>query len=105
MAGAAAVLGNHAGGGGPETPGQPGRPCPPGGGTCPTVRQYKPAKTVVTTLSGLTVEINNTDAEGRLILCDALQYAQRFQPSAVIDLATPHRRLRGGPWGTRPPAL
>ena len=43
---------------------------------------------VVTTLSGQTVEINNTDAEGRLILCDALQYAQRFQPSAIIDLAT-----------------
>ncbi|MGQ0545164.1 MAG: leucyl aminopeptidase [Betaproteobacteria bacterium] len=43
---------------------------------------------VVTTLSGQTVEILNTDAEGRLILCDALTYAARFQPEAVIDVAT-----------------
>jgi leucyl aminopeptidase len=44
---------------------------------------------VVTTLSGQTVEILNTDAEGRLILCDALSYAeQRFKPDAVIDIAT-----------------
>jgi leucyl aminopeptidase len=43
---------------------------------------------VVTTLSGQTVEILNTDAEGRLILCDALSYAERFQPDAVIDIAT-----------------
>jgi len=43
---------------------------------------------VVTTLSGQTVEILNTDAEGRLILCDALTYAERFQPDAVIDVAT-----------------
>jgi leucyl aminopeptidase len=43
---------------------------------------------VVTTLSGQTVEILNTDAEGRLILCDALTYAQRFQPDAVVDIAT-----------------
>jgi leucyl aminopeptidase len=43
---------------------------------------------VVTTLSGQTVEILNTDAEGRLILCDALSYAERFKPSAVIDIAT-----------------
>jgi leucyl aminopeptidase len=43
---------------------------------------------VVTTLSGQTVEILNTDAEGRLILCDALSYAERFQPEAVIDIAT-----------------
>lgn len=53
----------------------------------PDGHAYKPGD-VLTTLSGLTVEINNTDAEGRLILCDALQYAQRYQPSAVIDLAT-----------------
>jgi leucyl aminopeptidase len=43
---------------------------------------------VVTTLSGQTVEILNTDAEGRLILCDALSYAERFEPEAVIDIAT-----------------
>ena len=43
---------------------------------------------VVTTLSGQTVEILNTDAEGRLILCDALTYAQRFDPEAVVDIAT-----------------
>jgi leucyl aminopeptidase len=43
---------------------------------------------VVTTFSGQTVEILNTDAEGRLILCDALTYAARFQPEAVVDIAT-----------------
>jgi leucyl aminopeptidase len=43
---------------------------------------------VVTTLSGLTVEINNTDAEGRLILADALSYAGRFKPDFVVDYAT-----------------
>ena len=43
---------------------------------------------VVKTLSGQTVEILNTDAEGRLILCDALTYAERFQPDAVVDIAT-----------------
>jgi leucyl aminopeptidase len=43
---------------------------------------------IVTTLSGQTVEILNTDAEGRLILCDALTYASRFEPDAVIDVAT-----------------
>ena len=53
----------------------------PGGGAS------KPGD-VVTTLSGQTVEILNTDAEGRLILCDALAYAERFQPDVVIDIAT-----------------
>src|SRR5882762_3320424 len=43
---------------------------------------------VVTTLSGQTVEILNTDAEGRLILCDALTYAERFKPEIVVDIAT-----------------
>ena len=43
---------------------------------------------VVTSHSGQTVEILNTDAEGRLILCDALSYAKRYQPQAVIDIAT-----------------
>ncbi|MDP2397409.1 MAG: leucyl aminopeptidase, partial [Burkholderiales bacterium] len=43
---------------------------------------------IVTTMSGQTVEILNTDAEGRLILCDALTYAERYEPAAVIDIAT-----------------
>jgi len=43
---------------------------------------------IVKTLDGQTVEILNTDAEGRLILCDALAYARRFEPEAVIDIAT-----------------
>ena len=43
---------------------------------------------IVTSLSGQTVEILNTDAEGRLILCDALTYVERFRPAAVIDIAT-----------------
>jgi leucyl aminopeptidase len=43
---------------------------------------------IVTTLSGQTVEILNTDAEGRLILCDALTYAERYKPAAVVDVAT-----------------
>ena len=43
---------------------------------------------VVTTMSGQTVEILNTDAEGRLILCDALTYVEKFKPAAVVDIAT-----------------
>jgi len=43
---------------------------------------------IVTSLSGQTIEILNTDAEGRLILCDALTYAERFEPETVIDVAT-----------------
>ena len=43
---------------------------------------------VVTSMSGQTIEVLNTDAEGRLILCDALTYAERFKPAAVIDVAT-----------------
>ena len=43
---------------------------------------------VVTSMSGQTIEVLNTDAEGRLILCDALTYAERFKPRAVIDIAT-----------------
>jgi leucyl aminopeptidase len=43
---------------------------------------------IVKSMSGQTVEILNTDAEGRLILCDALTYAERYQPAAVIDIAT-----------------
>ncbi len=43
---------------------------------------------IVTSMSGQTIEILNTDAEGRLVLCDALTYAARFKPGAVIDIAT-----------------
>jgi leucyl aminopeptidase len=43
---------------------------------------------VVTSMSGQTIEILNTDAEGRLILCDALTYAARFEPDVVVDIAT-----------------
>jgi len=43
---------------------------------------------VVTSMSGLTIEVLNTDAEGRLILCDALTYAERYNPKSVVDIAT-----------------
>jgi leucyl aminopeptidase len=43
---------------------------------------------IVTSMSGQTIEILNTDAEGRLILCDALSYAEKFKPAAVVDIAT-----------------
>ena len=43
---------------------------------------------IVTSLSGQTIEILNTDAEGRLVLCDALTYAERYKPKSVIDIAT-----------------
>ena len=53
----------------------------------PSGRSVKPGD-VVTSMSGQTIEILNTDAEGRLVLCDALTYAERFKPSAVLDIAT-----------------
>ena len=43
---------------------------------------------VVTSMSGKTIEVLNTDAEGRLILCDALTYAEKFNPEIIIDIAT-----------------
>jgi leucyl aminopeptidase len=43
---------------------------------------------VVTSMSGKTIEILNTDAEGRLVLCDALTYAEKLNPAAAIDIAT-----------------
>ena len=43
---------------------------------------------IVTSMSGQTIEILNTDAEGRLVLCDALTYAERFNPKAIVDIAT-----------------
>lgn len=53
----------------------------------PSGKATKPGD-VVTSMSGQTIEILNTDAEGRLVLCDALTYAERFKPEAVIDIAT-----------------
>ena len=53
----------------------------------PSGRANKPGD-IVTSMSGQTIEILNTDAEGRLILCDALTYAERFDPACVIDVAT-----------------
>ncbi|HEY2807593.1 MAG TPA: leucyl aminopeptidase [Steroidobacteraceae bacterium] len=53
----------------------------------PGGRAVKPGD-IATSAAGLTVEILNTDAEGRLILCDALHYARRFKPAAVVDVAT-----------------
>ena len=53
----------------------------------PGSRAVKPGDVVVS-MSGQTIEILNTDAEGRLVLCDALTYAERFKPRAVIDIAT-----------------
>jgi leucyl aminopeptidase len=53
----------------------------------PSGRAVKPGD-VVTSMSGQTIEILNTDAEGRLILCDALTYAERFNPAVVVDVAT-----------------
>jgi leucyl aminopeptidase len=53
----------------------------------PDGKAVKPAD-IVTSMSGQTVEILNTDAEGRLILCDAITYSRRFKPAAVVDIAT-----------------
>ncbi|HEV7359275.1 MAG TPA: leucyl aminopeptidase [Steroidobacteraceae bacterium] len=53
----------------------------------PSGAAVKPAD-IVTTMSGQTVEILNTDAEGRLVLCDAITYSRRFKPAAVVDVAT-----------------
>jgi leucyl aminopeptidase len=53
----------------------------------PSSTAVKPGD-VVTSMSGQTIEILNTDAEGRLILCDALTYAERFNPAVVVDIAT-----------------
>jgi leucyl aminopeptidase len=53
----------------------------------PDAEANKPGD-IITSMSGQTIEILNTDAEGRLLLCDALTYAERFEPDAVVDLAT-----------------
>ncbi|WP_298432917.1 leucyl aminopeptidase [Geobacter sp.] len=86
MAGAAAVLGTFMAAAGLGLPVNlvgliPAAENLPGGGA------YKPGD-IVRTMAGKTVEIVNTDAEGRMLLCDALHYAQRYKPAALIDLAT-----------------
>ncbi|WP_020396820.1 leucyl aminopeptidase [Thiolinea disciformis] len=53
----------------------------------PSGKASKPGD-IVTSMSGKTIEILNTDAEGRLVLCDALTYVERFNPAAVVDIAT-----------------
>ncbi len=53
----------------------------------PSGRATKPGD-IVTSMSGQTIEVLNTDAEGRLILCDALTYVERFKPAVVVDVAT-----------------
>ncbi|SMC22815.1 leucyl aminopeptidase [Desulfacinum hydrothermale DSM 13146] len=53
----------------------------------PDGKAYKPGD-VIKTHAGLTVEVISTDAEGRMILCDALSYAQKYQPACIVDLAT-----------------
>lgn len=53
----------------------------------PGGRAYKPSD-VIRTLSGLTVEVISTDAEGRMVLCDSLAYAKRFEPALIVDIAT-----------------
>ena len=53
----------------------------------PDGNAYRPGD-ILTTMNGLTVEVLNTDAEGRLVLCDALTYVERFEPQYVIDVAT-----------------
>ena len=53
----------------------------------PSHKATKPGD-IVTSMSGQTIEVLNTDAEGRLVLCDALTYCQRFKPDTIIDIAT-----------------
>ncbi|PRH83557.1 leucyl aminopeptidase [Arenimonas caeni] len=53
----------------------------------PDADAYRPSD-ILTSMSGKTIEVGNTDAEGRLILCDALTYVQRYEPQATVDVAT-----------------
>ncbi|WP_147653440.1 leucyl aminopeptidase [Vulcaniibacterium gelatinicum] len=53
----------------------------------PDGRSYRPSD-ILTSMSGRTIEVGNTDAEGRLILCDAMTYAERYSPAALVDVAT-----------------
>ncbi len=86
MAGAAAVIGTLMAAAGLKLPVNvvgliPAAENLPGGGA------FKPGD-IIKSMSGQTIEINNTDAEGRLVLCDALHYARTYDPSAIIDIAT-----------------
>ena len=86
MAGAAAVLGTMSAAAGLKLPiNLVG--IVPTAENMPDGKAYKPGD-VLTSLSGQTIEITNTDAEGRLVLCDAMHFAQRYKPTAMIDLAT-----------------
>ena len=53
----------------------------------PDADAYRPSD-ILTSMSGKTIEVGNTDAEGRLILCDALTYVQKYEPQATVDVAT-----------------
>ena len=59
----------------------------PASETLPDGDASKPGD-IVTSMSGQTIEVLNTDAEGRLVLCDAMTYTERFEPEAVVDIAT-----------------
>lgn len=86
MAGGAAVLGTMAAAAGLKLPVNLVGIIPTAE-NMPDGRAYKPGD-VLTSMSGQTIEITNTDAEGRLILCDALHFARKYKPAAMIDLAT-----------------
>jgi leucyl aminopeptidase len=53
----------------------------------PDADAYRPSD-VLTSMAGITIEVGNTDAEGRLVLCDALTWSRKFEPAALIDVAT-----------------
>lgn len=86
MAGSAAVLGTMSAAAGLQLPVNLVGIIPTAE-NMPDGKAFRPGD-VLTSFSGLTIEITNTDAEGRLILCDALHFAQQFKPAALIDLAT-----------------
>ena len=94
MAGAAAVLGTMAAAAGLKLPVNLVGIIPTAE-NMPDGKAYKPGD-VLTSLSGTTIEITNTDAEGRLILCDALHFAQTVQAGGHDRPGHPDRRLRGG---------
>ena len=87
MSGAGSVLGTHQGGGGDGVCRSMSWALSRRARTCPAAMRPSPGD-IVTSMSGQTIEILNTDAEGRLILSDALTYAERFDPAAVVDIAT-----------------
>ena len=87
MCGAAAVFGTLRAIAELKPPSSTSSASSPPARTCPSGRATKPGD-VVKSMSGQTIEILNTDAEGRLILADALTYAERYEPEAVVDIAT-----------------